>query len=398
MDNKKFTVLVVDGLGVGEMPDVADNRHQDRGAHTLRNIYKKTGGLEMPFMKKLGMIDYFIHGKKPKLKEPVSLGKFALAHSGADSYIGHQELVGTIPGKPVRQFVRDIKDELAEALFKQGFTNRFENQFLQVGSHVAVADYIEGDYGVNMSVIGSLEHNSFDTIEQIGRIVRRVAKVGRIIVMGGTGISDTKFYENFEIRKQNGYIAWGINVPKLGIYNDQYQVLHLGYGINPDNQVTSCLVKHNRPVKLIGKAADVLRAPGADYDPMVSTSKILDEILYSMREMPTGLIIANIQETDLSGHEQNVARFAHYLEFIDTFLPKIAQLVRPGDIFLLTGDHGNDPTIGHSNHTREYTPLVMFAPGRKPAVIGERKTLADVGASVAKFFDVEPPPDGTPFI
>jgi phosphopentomutase len=120
--------------------------------------------------------------------------------------------------------------------------------------------------------------------------------------------------------------------------------------------------------------------------------------LWCLEKLNSGLIFANIQETDLAGHEQNTRKYAFFLEMVDKAIPQILEKLSGDDIFLITGDHGNDPTIGHPNHTREKTPLILFSRKIKSQDYGERKTLADIGASITKFFHAPPPESGRSFI
>lgn len=399
----RFILIVLDGLGVGEMPDVARLRPQDQGAHTLRNIRQQQPQSRWPNLKAAGVLSYFIPqelsnaGHQNLGSHRIALGKAALAHFGADSYMGHQELAGTKPKRPARQFVREEKDRIMTALRKHGYSCSFD-QFITVEQHIAIADNIETDYGLNINVVGSLDHHPYATIESIGRLVRSVVTVGRVITMGGTHVTDENLRKAFEIKTRDGYTAWGINIPRLRIYNEHYQVIHMGYGVNPERQVTQILTRHNIPLVLIGKAADVIVAEGARYRPQVLTKRVLEIALDELRRLSHGLIFANVQETDLAGHEQDASRYAKVLDLVDSHIPVILSQLQPNDIFIITGDHGNDPSIGHTNHTREFTPLIVYGEKINAVDIGIRKSLADVGATVAEYFAVPMPESGTSFL
>jgi phosphopentomutase len=113
--------------------------------------------------------------------------------------------------------------------------------------------------------------------------------------------------------------------------------------------------------------------------------------------MGHGLIVANVQETDLSGHEQNPRRYADVLELVDRMLPELLDQLGDDDVLLITGDHGNDPTIGHAQHTREYTPVLVVGPAVRPVDIGLRESLADIGATAADLLGVLPIRSGRSF-
>ncbi|MDD5110330.1 MAG: phosphopentomutase [Patescibacteria group bacterium] len=396
---RRFLVLVIDGLGVGEMDDVASTRPQDRGAHTLRHVLAHGAGTRLPTLESIGAIRYFLSGifaPVPYRDIPVSFGKCRLAHFGADTYAGHQELAGTIPKPPVRQFVREVRPTLQSALEAAGFSVRWTGKYLVVDDVIAIADNIETDYGLNINVVGCLDRVDFDAIVRVGQTVRTQVQVGRIITMGGVGITPKDFDRCLEIKERDGYTAWGINIPALNIYNEQYRVIHIGFGVNPEVQVTQILVRRGIPVVLIGKAADFIRADNAVYHPEVLTPLVLEEALRHFRRLERGFIFANAQETDLAGHRQDTPRYADLLVRIDAFLPRILEQMGPEDVLLVTGDHGNDPTIGHTNHTRERTPVIVFSRNFSSRHLGERATLADVGATVAKYFGAPLPESGTP--
>ena len=105
-----------------------------------------------------------------------------------------------------------------------------------------------------------------------------------------------------------------------------------------------------------------------------------------------------MQETDLAGHAQNPERYAEVLGIVDGYIGKIIRLLKEDDILVVTADHGNDPTIGHSQHTREYVPLLIYKQGVRAVNIGVRKTMADTAATAAEFFSAEKPEAGESYL
>jgi len=400
MENKRFILLVVDGLGVGEMPDVESTRPKDRGAHTLKNILKVNPTIRLPNLRSLKIPEYFInHTFHPCTYHGFhrSLGTCALAHFGADSYMGHQEMAGSNPKKPIQQFLIDKKDDIIAILLQNGISARCVDGVIFADKMTVISDNIESDYGFNINVVGSLTDTAFDTILRIGTLVRKVVDVGRVITMGGVGICMKNVLQSLEHKKLGDKHISGINIPKLNIYNEKYRVVHLGRGISVHTQAPTIVASKGFPVILIGKAADVIRAKNAKFRPAVHTQDVLSLIIKNMKEITSGLIFANVQETDLAGHSQDVQKYSYHLELVDKAVGTILDSMNSDDVFLITGDHGNDPTIGHSFHTREYTPLILFSKYIKSQNFNTRYTLADIGASICKFFSVHPPEYGTPF-
>ncbi|HHY80329.1 MAG TPA: phosphopentomutase, partial [Thermoanaerobacter sp.] len=100
----------------------------------------------------------------------------------------------------------------------------------------------------------------------------------------------------------------------------------------------------------------------------------------------------------LAGHSQDVEKYAEKLKLVDYYLPKIIDKMKKDDILFMTGDHGNDPTIGHSHHTREKALLLVYGKKLRPVNLGERKTLSGIGATIADYFGVEKPENGESFL
>jgi phosphopentomutase len=117
-----------------------------------------------------------------------------------------------------------------------------------------------------------------------------------------------------------------------------------------------------------------------------------------MGRVTTGLIAINVQETDLAGHDQNAARYAECLRATDEGIGRMLGMMRESDLLIVTGDHGNDPTIGHDKHTREFTPLLAYSPKVAGRRIARRDSLADVAMTIADNFGIARPEIGTSFM
>ena len=189
-----------------------------------------------------------------------------------------------------------------------------------------------------------------------------------------------------------------MNNVALGLYTSQYVVRHLTQGTRPDVQVTTLLQKAGWPVHLIGKVADVIVCEGAQKAAHVPTPDVLDATYEALERVERGLVAINVQETDLAGHDQDAARYAACLRMTDEGIGRILGRLRPRDLFIVTGDHGNDPTIGHDKHTREFTPLLVAGAAIAPVALGQRESLADIAATIAEIFSTPAPEIGTSFL
>jgi phosphopentomutase len=108
--------------------------------------------------------------------------------------------------------------------------------------------------------------------------------------------------------------------------------------------------------------------------------------------------VANVQETDLAGHEEDRDRYREVLRLVDSKLPQLLEQLRPDDALFVTADHGNDPTSGSSRHTREYVPLLAYGAAFQPVDLGIRSTLADVAATVGDLQQLEELESGASFL
>ena len=400
MEQGRFIVIVLDSYGVGYMDDVLEVRPRDFGANTCKHIIDKIPELKLENLEKLGLMNALgeDYGKM-KINPKAVFGKSKLMHHGGDTFLGHQEIMGTRPVKPLIAPFSHYIDKVYDALIKEGY--KVEKigdkiQYLWVNDCVAVGDNLETDLGQVYNVTTTFQKISFEDELKIGEVVRKIVEVERVIVFGGTEATIESIKAAKEEREEK-YV--GINAPKSKVYEKGYMVRHLGYGINPETQVPTILGKENIPVVLIGKVADiVLNEKGKSFLNLVDTSKIFDITLSELDKIEKGFIAVNIQETDLAGHAENAERYAQILKLSDKYIGKIMEKLNEKDILIITADHGNDPTIGHSQHTRENVPILIYKKGLESVNIGHRETMSDIGATVADYFKTKMPENGKSFL
>jgi Phosphopentomutase len=396
----RFVVLVIDSFGVGAMKDVTRVRPQDAGANTCGHILSQMPQLHLPMLEKLGLINalrYTPGVMKPS--ESAVWGVAELQHEGGDTFMGHQEILGTRPQAPLRMPFSEVIDSVEQALKTAGWQverRGGELAFLWVNQAVAIGDNLEADPGQVYNVTGNLSAIAFDEVVKIGRVVRKQVEVGRVIAFGGLLNNSQRILDAVEI-KAGRFI--GINAPRSGAYESGFQVVHLGYGVDEQVQVPQKLYEAGVTTVLVGKVADIVsNAHGQSWQNLVDSQRIMDLTLETFNAHQTAFICTNIQETDLAGHAQDVARYAAHLQVVDRNLARLVAAMKPDDCLVAMADHGNDPTIGHSHHTREEVPVLVYQPGLKPAQLGVRSTLSDVGATVCEFFAAPAPQNGTSFL
>ncbi|AVQ40566.1 phosphopentomutase [Clostridium botulinum] len=396
----RFIVIVLDGFGVGYMKDVKVVRPLDVGANTCKHILEKNPEFKLPNLEKLGLMNAL--GEEIgilKFQENATFGKAELTHFGADTFMGHQEIMGTLPKLPIKEGFITVINKVYEELKNRGYKVQIkegkEGKFLIVNNALTIADNIEADLGQAYNITAALDIMPFEDVLTVGKIVREYSRVSRVITFGGEDITLENILNAVE-EKGNGFI--GINAPKSGVYNKGYQCIHLGYGINAEVQIPTILGKKGIDVTLLGKVADIVSNEYGKSISCVDTEEVLKLTIKEMKSMDKGFICTNVQETDLCGHRENVEEYFKKLSIADKYLGEIMKELQEDDILLVMADHGNDPTIGHSRHTREMVPLLVYGPKVKKVSLGIRNTLSDVGATVADYFGITCPENGTSFL
>lgn len=397
---KRFVVIVLDGFGIGAMEDAKMTRPGDERANTLRSILRNHPDMKLPNLERLGLMNAYAAGSsRMKMSEEANFGKSELMHFGADTFMGHQEIMGTFPKKPdvhpFQEKVDGVAAHLREHGHKVDIIRRKGLSYVLCDDYVTVADNLEADLGMCYNVTAPLDYISFEKELAIGRLVREAVTVGRVIVFGGTGNSMKDLWDAEEI-KEDAFI--GIASAESRSYDQGYQCLHLGYGVDKKVQAPTILTEAGIPVTLIGKVADIVANDGGKSISCVPTGECMVHTIHEFRRMGTGFICTNIQETDLAGHSQSPVGYEQVLKTADHGLGELLPLLTREDVLLVMADHGNDPSIGHSKHTRECVPLLVWKKGVTGKRLGTRKSLSDVGASVCDYFGVKATQNGSSFM
>jgi len=394
---RRFIVIVLDSFGVGAMADTPIVRPQDTGANTCLHVLEAVPSLRLPNLCSLGLMNALgreIAGMK--FAPEAVYGTSDLMHVGADTFFGHQEIMGTRPKAPVLQPFREVAEQTHKRLVQAGYEVKQAGGLLTVDDRVAIGDNLETDAGQVYNVSGCLDLIDFEEVLEIGRIVRSVASVSRVIALGGEGVGFERLMQASAV-KANGRYA-GIDTPSSGLYDQGYRVVHLGYGVDPREQVPYLLGSRGIDVSLIGKVADIVDNRFGRSLPGVRTEDLFSVLFSEVERMREGFICLNVQETDLAGHAQNAKRYAERLSVCDDRIGRLLERLGDEDILVVMADHGNDPTIGHSRHTRETVPILVRRRGVAGVHLGRRATMSDIGATAAEFLGGPAPENGQSFL
>ena len=395
----RFVVVVLDSFGVGEMDDVKIVRKQDVGANTFRSVMTDNPDIKIPNLVKLGIANAAnLEINNIRFSDRCIYGKSNLKHFGCDTFYGHQELMGTYPKEPlIEPFSKSI-DLVEKELLKLGHKVErygYGAKVLIVDDCLSIGDNLEADLGQVYNVTGTFDKISFEKLLEIGRVVRKLVKVARVIVFGGENVTIEDIKNAYEFKEG---IYGGVNAPKSKVYNKGYQVQHMGYGINPEVQLPTILGKDTYTV-LIGKVADIVENRFGKSIFAVDTQLVMDNLIREVKNNKTAFICANVQETDLAGHAQDSKKYAQKLEVVDKNLPELLNILDDGDFLIITADHGNDPDICHGHHTRECVPILVYRKNIQGVKnIGLKNSLADIGQTAAEYFGKHLPDNGVSFL
>ena len=261
---KRFIVIVLDGFGMGAMADARQTRPGDEVASTLGSILRDFPEAKFPTLEKLGLMNAFgAESAAMKFAPDANAGRAELMHFGADTFMGHQEIMGTLPKRPVVQPFQEKVDAIKAHLEAHGHKVQIRQReglrYLLVDDYVTVADNIDADFGMAYNCTAPLDFISFEKEMEIGHLVREIATVNRVIPFGGTGntIDDVLAAEE---TREGKFI--GIHAVKSKSYVQGYQCRHLGYGVDKTVQAPTILTDAGIPVTLMGKVADIVANDG----------------------------------------------------------------------------------------------------------------------------------------
>ncbi|MDF2037816.1 phosphopentomutase [Cytobacillus oceanisediminis] len=390
----KAILLVIDSFGIGAMEDCGEFSPSDCRANTYKHIRESVDLLEISTLYRLGL-GALVDGKAAPAN---AYGFSALAHHGADTYLGHQEIAGSCPKRSNKRLMKDIHPDLAKALTEAGYQVEYpweDRPVLLVNGACVIGDNLESSLGNIINLTADFNKMPFQELKEVGKVVRQNVDTSRVIAFGGPY---TTIEHILSVVHEKNPGQWGVDAPKAKVYGKGYEVYHMGYGVNIDGQFPMIAARRGLKVHRIGKTADVLHGEGPA-DPIVDTEKVLRVLEKSyLEEKEDAAFLVNVQETDLAGHAEDAEWYARLLNTTDQWLAEFLPKMEEEDLIIIMADHGNDPTIGHSNHTREYVPILAAGKRVKPVNIGKRNSMADVGATISEFFGLPATEEGESFL
>ena len=380
---RRAAIVVLDGLGIGAAPSTA--AYGDAGSDTLGNVARAVGGLSLPNLERLGLGGCRpIAGRGRPAAPGAAFGVALPASAGKDSTTGHWELCGVLLERPFRTYPRGFP----EALLAE-FSRRTGRGCL--GNKAASGTAIIAELGAEHQRTGRwIIYTSADSVFQIAAHEGTVpleelygaCRIARELLVGDEAVSRV------------------IARPFAGAAPDfQRTANRRDFSIEPPQAtLLDRLAERGIPRVGVGKVDDLFAGRGITSTHTPTNPDAYRLVERALETMDSGFLFVNVIEFDQSwGHRNDVAGFHQGLKALDAWIPRLLERLRDQDLVMLTADHGNDPTTPSTDHSREAVPVLVCGPRVRAVALGERRTFADLGATVAEHLGAGALAAGTSF-
>jgi phosphopentomutase len=376
-------VIVLDAVGAGELPDAAE--YGDEGSDTLGNVAKAVGGLDLPNLEALGLGNIEpLQGCPPQPGAPAIAGRLIERSKGKDTTAGHWELMGIVTAHPF-------------PTYPHGFPHDVIDPFM---------------HRTGRGVLGNKPASGTEIIQELGEEHQRTGKW--IVYTSADSVFQIAAHEEtvpleelYEASRTARDILTGkhavgrvIARPFAGEPGNYTRTANRhDFSLEPRRPNYLSLVRDaGLKVHGVGKIGDIFA--GVDIDESHPTKSNTEGIVTTerlLRELDDSFVFVNLVETDmLWGHRNDPVNFHRCLQDFDRRLPDLLDALRPGDLFVLSSDHGCDPTTPSTDHSREHALLLAYVEGRNANGARHDGEFADVGATVNGWLGGKEPSRGIP--
>jgi phosphopentomutase len=373
---KRVVVIVLDSVGIGEMPDAAD--WGDAGSDTLGHVLAKEKP-NLPNLQKLGLGNIRpLDNLAPRERPEGSYGKAAIFSKGKDTTVGHWEIAGLYTASPFPTYPNGFPSRITgpyqKAIGRQILGNKAASgteiikelgpEHMRTGKPIV---YTSAD-----SVFQVATHEEVVPIEELYRICR----IARDLLDGPDRVARV------------------IARPFVGMPgNFQRTANRKDFAIPPPAKTLLDRMQERGLATVgVGKISSIFDDQGISESlPAHNNRESVDQTLIALKQAGDGLIFTNLVDFDmLWGHRNDPGGYARELEAFDRRLPELRAALRNGDCMIITADHGCDPTTISTDHSREYVPILVFSNELAGGVnLGTRTTMADIGQTVAHNFGIK---------
>jgi phosphopentomutase len=376
-------VIVLDAVGAGELPDA--DQYGDAGSDTLGNVAKAVGGLDLPNMEALGLGNIEpLAGCPPQPGAPAVAGRLITRSKGKDTTTGHWELMGVVTAHPF-------------PTYPHGFPHDVIDPFM---------------HGTGRGVLGNKPASGTEIIQELGEEHQKTGKW--IVYTSGDSVFQIaaheetvpldELYEACRVARElltgKHAVARVIARPFVGTPGSYTRTANRhDFSLEPRRPNYLTLLRDaGVRVHGVGKIPDIFA--GCDIDESYPTKSNVEGIQTTEKlllDLDDGFVFVNLVETDmLWGHRNDPVNFHRCLQDFDRRLPDLLEALRPGDLLILTSDHGCDPTTPSTDHSREHAMLLAYVAGRNAAGQIHEGEFADVGATVNAWLGGKSPSRGIP--
>lgn len=381
---RRVFLTVLDSVGIGEMPDA--DKFGDAGSNTIAAA-ASSPYFSMPNMQKLGFFNIDGVTCREGVKDPQgAFARMTERSQGKDTTIGHWEIAGVVSNQPLPTFPNGFPHELLDAFEKETgrgvLCNRpysgtevikdFGREHVETGKLIV---YTSAD-----SVFQIAAHESIVSVDEL----YRYCEIARRLCTGIYGVGRV------------------IARPFEGEWPYKRTSRRHDYSLEPPKETMLDYIKAaGQEVLAVGKINDIFAGCGiTDMVRTVDNADGIDKTLdYAKRDF-SGICFTNLVDYDmLYGHRNDVPGYAKALTYFDGRLPEILAALKEEDILMITADHGCDPSTPSTDHSREYTPLIIAGQSVKAGVnLGTRPTFSDIAATILDYLGVEGESAGTSFL
>jgi phosphopentomutase len=368
-------VIVLDAVGAGALPDA--DAFGDEGSDTLGNVARAVGGLDLPNLEALGLGNVEpLEGCPPQPGAPAVAGRLIERSKGKDTSTGHWELMGVVTPQPMPTYPHGFPHDVIDP-----FMHRTGRGVL--GNKAASGTEIIQELGEEHQRTGKwIVYTSADSVFQVAAHEETIPL--------------DELYEACRIARTEilvGKHAVGrvIARPFVGEPGNYVRTPNRrDFSLEPRRPNYLTLMREaGATVHGVGKIGDIFA--GCDIDESHPTKSNVEGITVTerlLRELPDrSFVFTNLIETDmLWGHRNDPENFHRCLQDFDRRLFDLLDALQPGDLFVLTSDHGCDPTTPSTDHSREHALLLAYVEGRNAAGRIHEGEFADVGATVNAWF------------
>jgi len=382
-----FFIIVLDGVGVGELPDA--HLYGDTGSNTISNISKAIGELHLPNLQKIGLGNITsISGIPPTEKPLASFGKMAEVSKGKDSTTGHWELGGVYVERDFSYFPQGFPEEMVKLFIKETGCKGVLGNIPASGTEI-LKDLADEHVKTGFPII----YTSADSVFQIAahEEVIPLAELYRICDITRDKVLTEPLYVGRVIARPflgtSGHYARTVNRKDFSLDP-------------PEDTILDVLSNNNIKTVAIGKVNDLFNYKGIQVkEKTKSNAEGCKKLIEYTSKVSNSLIFTNLVDFDVYyGHRNDPVGFAEALKEFDDFLPEFLAKLDETDAVIFTADHGNDPTTISTDHSREYTPLLFYRKGKEGKDLGTRDTFADTAKTAAEFFGIDNSLKGKSFL